>query len=488
MVATKPKKHTAPSAGTPSKPKLFGTTVQLSEVVAAGTRLEASCYAPEARNAVEIMRAAGLTLVPVYGSEGLCREAHSAFRFKRIFVKQDHGVPFFTSADIISTRQRPDKFLSNKTKKIDRLKVEHGNVLISRSGTIGNSSLAGKSLSGKAISEDVIRLIADNSTDSGYLIAFLRSSYGRRQLLGIVYGAVIQHIEPEHMSRILIPDLHPIIKTSIGSKMLEAVSKRDDANILLDDAEALLLNRLGLPPLKMLEKNLSRSPVTVIQAKELEGRLDASYHSALAMKVIEALGLTGFELVPLGDKRVCSEILAVTKFRSRVYVRNGGIPMLNSKQISQVDPIDVKHLASGAHTKDMKEISLKTNMITVSCSGTIGNVEIIPQYMNGWAANQHTLRVTASKSVNPGYIYAWLASPHGNCLLKKFSYGAVILEIDRYMLRSLPLPLLTTEEMDEVGGMVLKANSLRNKAWELERAAIKELETILEGKSAAAKS
>ena len=32
----------------------------------------------------------------------------------------------------------------------------------------------------------------------------------------------------------------------------------------------------------------------------------------------------------------------ITKFRKRVYVPKGGIPFLSSKQLFQIDPIDVK--------------------------------------------------------------------------------------------------------------------------------------------------
>jgi hypothetical protein len=43
----------------------------------------------------------------------------------------------------------------------------------------------------------------------------------------------------------------------------------------------------------------------------------------------------------------------------------------------QIDPVDVKRLAKGAHTKDLPEIALKKNMVTISRSGTIGRVQII---------------------------------------------------------------------------------------------------------------
>jgi len=149
----------------------------------------------------------------------------------------------------------------------------------------------------------------------------------------------------------------------------------------------------------------------------------------------------------------------------------------------QIDPVDIKRLAKGAHTKDLPEIALKRDMVTVSCSGTIGRVQIIPAYMEGWTANQHATRLVAANEMTPGYIYAWLSSDYGQRLLKRQSYGSVILEIDREMIGSVLIPLPSREVRNKIGDLVLRANELRNHAWRVEREAIEELENIIEGKS-----
>jgi type I restriction enzyme S subunit len=56
------------------------------------------------------------------------------------------------------------------------------------------------------------------------------------------------------------------------------------------------------------------------------------------------------QLSTLGDPEICKEVRAVTKFCKRIYVPHGGITLLGSKQLFQVDPVDVKRLAKG-HTR-----------------------------------------------------------------------------------------------------------------------------------------
>lgn len=405
----------------------LSTTIKLSEVLAAGVRLEASAFSIEAHNAVTALTNSGLPLIPLYGKEGLCQEAHNAFRFKRIYVDAEHGIPFLSSSDIISLRPRIENYLSRKyTQNLSKLLIQKWDILISCSGTVGNVSLACETLAGKALSQDAIRLRATDPDLAGFIAAFLPSRYGRPQLTQATYGSVIVHIEPEHLERVLIPDLPPIRRIEIGRLMCKAGELRDEANHLLDEADRLLHERLNLPYLKDITPRGSASFTTTIKASQLMGRLEASFHNPEAIAAEKQLAQLPVEITKIGDQRITKEVRAITKFRERTYVDKGGIPMLSSKQLFQVDPIDVKRLAKGAHTKDLPEIQLEENMIAVTRSGTIGKVQIIPKYMAAWTASEDATRILASDDINAGYLYAWLASDYGYCLITRQSYGSVI--------------------------------------------------------------
>ena len=460
------------------------TTITLSEVLNAKCRLDASSYGIDSRAAVKALKCSGLPLKTLYGKDGLCKEAHNAFRFPRIWVGKEHGVPFFSSSDIISIRPSIKGYLSKtQTKNVPKLIVKKWDVLISCSGTIGNVAIACDRLVGSALSQDSLRLRATDYETAGYVSAFLRSRYGRSQLSGSSYGSVVTHIEPDHLTRILIPDLHPIIKTDLGRKMNAAVELRDEANRLIDAADVLLHERLRLPLLSTLLEGKGETGFLSLRDSEIKMRLDGSYHNTKVQAAEKKVKSLDAEISRLDDPCVSKEILAVTKFRKRTYVESGGIPMMSSKQIFQVDPIDVKKLAKGAHQKDLKEISLKENMVVVSCSGTIGRVFIVPAYMNGWTANQHAIRITAADKFNPGYLFTWLNSDYGTCFIKRHSYGSVILEIDRWMLGSVPIPVPDVKYQNEIGDLVMKANELRDEAWRIELNAISELESIIEEKA-----
>lgn len=444
--------------------------VRLAEVAEAGLRLEASAYALEARQALAEVQACGHPVKPVLGADGLCHAAHNAFRFARVYVGPENGVPFLSSSDIIGLRPERGRYLSKKhTKRLEELKIKPWDVLVSRSGTIGNVGLASPRMSEWVLSEHVIRITAPDRDTAGYVAAFLRTDWGRAQMAGMTYGSVIQHIEPQHLTRIWLPDLPAIRRIEIGRAFVEAALKRDEANEHLDTADRRLREALHLPPLPKPKKG---PVINTIRASRWGGRLDASFHSPTARWVVEQLKRIGFECVPLGDPALTQLIRGVTKFRKRVYVSKGGIPMLSSKQLFQISPVDIKGLAKGAHGKDLDEIVLDPNMVVITRSGTVGRVQIIPGYMKGWTANDHTIRVIAPDDEMAAYLYAWLSSEYGEALITRHSYGSVILELDRFMVAEIPVPLATKHQRQAIAALVLKANRLRDEAWQLEQTAL----------------
>jgi len=452
--------------------------VRLAEVMSAGIRLEASAYALEARQAVAELQACPHPLKAVLGEAGICAKANNAFRFARMYVAPGKGVPFLSSSDIIGLRPERGNYLSLKTPRLDALKIQPWEILVSCSGTIGNVSLASPRMGEWAVSQHVIRITAPDPDTAGYVAAFLRSRWGRPQLKGMTYGSVVQHIEPHHLERVLIPDLPAIRRIAIGRAFVDATLKRDEANNKLDAADAQLRVALKLPPLPVPDKG----PVaSAIRAAAWAGRLDASFHNPTARWVEGQLQTSGLPVLPLTDERLTKAINGVTKFRKRVYVEKGGIPLLSSKQLFQVDPIEIKRLARGAHEDDLEEICLAENMIAITRSGTIGRVQIVPKYMDGWANSEHTIRAIAVDDETAGYLYAWLASDYGQALIGRYSYGSVIVEIDRFMVGEFAIPLLPDPERKAIAALVLEANCLRNEAWNLEQGALKSLRDEIVG-------
>jgi len=296
------------------------------------------------------------------------------------------------------------------------------------------------------------------------------------------YGSVISHLEPEHLRTIdvPIPDKEFINKI----KMKKIFQLRYEANDLLKNADELLHERLHLKKVIDLKpkyfypnsiRNFSLPLNKIVQ------RFDASYHLPIIQEIMSQLKKSDSELTTIGDKRVSEDIILPGRFK-RIYVDSKhGIPFLGSKEILQYYYPKLKYLSIKNHAKRIKnELTLKENMIAITCSGTVGRTILLPKYMEGWAGSQHSIRIVSSKKLNPGYLYAFLASDYGYELITRFQYGTNVDEIDDEHVSKIAIPLpKKTEIIDEIGNLVLKATKNRNEAYNLEQEGINLVENMI---------
>jgi type I restriction enzyme, S subunit len=157
----------------------------------------------------------------------------------------------------------------------------------------------------------------------------------------------------------------------------------------------------------------------------------------------------------------------------RVYVEKGfGIPFFSGRSIGELDPSDKKYLSFSQHGKQIAQLQIKENMLLVTCSGTLGNVALVPKHWDGYAMTHDIIRVVCKSPEIAAYSYAWLSSEYGKCLILKHSYGAVVQHIEDHHLATVPVPLLEEKLIEEIGQKVLLANAKRTEAFGLEQQAL----------------
>lgn len=71
---------------------------------------------------------------------------------------------------------------------------------------------------------------ARNDDNAGYIYAYLKSKIGQQILLTNSYGAVITHIEPEHLADVPIPNAPVEIKQEIHKMVIDSYALRDESN------------------------------------------------------------------------------------------------------------------------------------------------------------------------------------------------------------------------------------------------------------------
>lgn len=311
---------------------------------------------------------------------------------------------------------------------------------------------------------------------------YLKSKIGQQILLTNSYGAVITHIEPEHLADVPIPNAPVEIKQEIHKMVIDSYALRDESNKLLDEAMDLLVQELKLPPIEEIgvDDFVQDAPVEtfLVKLSQLNNRVDASYHVPIVKAIVDYLNKNAAEVTTIGDCRISRNVILPGRFK-RVYVDEGhGRIFIGGKQLGELDPTNKKYLSVTQHGERIEEqLELHENMTLITCSGTIGKVALVGKHWENWTANQHIIRVVPANNEIAGYLSVFLSSQYGYRLITRYTYGSVIDEIDATHVSQIPIPILKNAEIqDRINKLALQANQKRYEAYLLEQKALRTMD------------
>ena len=197
-------------------------------------RLDGSYHLPEVESLLRVLKAGKYPLAHL---KDLTAYIHIPPRFKRHYVDPAKGVPFVRPSDLATVRILERRYIAKWTPELPQALLKRHEVLVSRSGSIGDIGFVAQAWDGWAGSDDLARIAAKKrSSHPGYLYAFLSSVYGQGQIKREIYGGVIDHLEVEHLAKVLIPQAPLEIQKTIGEAVVRAFNLRDKANSLEEEA------------------------------------------------------------------------------------------------------------------------------------------------------------------------------------------------------------------------------------------------------------
>lgn len=170
---------------------------------------------------------------------------------------RDGVEPYYTPSAVLQERRDAAKMLDTtrmskaQAATVAAIRVRRGDIVITRSGTIGRVAIITAQFDGAIVSDDLIRVRVSDETLRLFLWAYLDSKAGQDQMLRNEYGAIQQHLEPEHVRDILvaIPKSHALVNAIADERrrMLHAKETLARAAAASDSRMANLLGFLATP-------------------------------------------------------------------------------------------------------------------------------------------------------------------------------------------------------------------------------------------------
>jgi type I restriction enzyme, S subunit len=454
-----------------------------------GRRLDCNPYmsgALEARDALKKLKVHKEPLKSL--TAGYAGGIYNGPMFRRNYVEsQEHGVPFITSGPMLLADLSTLPLLRKKdaqSSRLSYLRLQPGTTLISCSGTIGRMTYVRPDMADIWSSQDVLKVVPDESKiPPGYLYAFLSSKYGVPLVVSGTYGAIIQHIEPEHIADLPIPRLSAAVESQIHDFISQAAEKRTAATLKLQCAQQFLSASIGTPAQPGTHMTYIDRLTQVIRFSDIEKsmRLEGFFYNPTAARIDNWARSFGEQCVDLGS---IADVYDVPPFK-HIYVQSGyGIPFFTSGELFELSRTASKYL-SNTRTKNLHRYILQRDWVLLARSGQLGGIIGRPQYADsalaGAAASDHVIRLVP-KGVPGGYLFAYLYASHiGYPLLTRTMTGHSIPALWPSQLKSLPVVLTTTDKMTAISDLVLTAFEHRVEATALENQAREIVEVAIGG-------
>jgi type I restriction enzyme S subunit len=440
-----------------------------------GRRLDCNPYmsgAQEARDTLKqlkVRKDALRTLTSGYGG-GI----YNGPMFKRNYVESpEHGVPFISSGSMLLADLSTLPLLRRKdaeSSRLSYLRLRPGMMLISCSGTIGRMTYVRPDMDGIWSSQDVLKVVPNpECIPPGYLYAFLSGRYGVPLVVSGTYGAIIQHIEPEHIAELPVPRFGCGFEQEVAQVIEAAAAERVAASQHRRAAIDLFQAKIGWND---QSKPIAHAPM----ASSLLGRMDAFHYSPR----VEAgrAALASRRGVRLGD-----QVLRVFEpnrgSRLKVTDPDFGVPFLSSSSVFELSP-SAEYLVSRSLTPHLEGLLLSNCDVLLPRSGQLGGIigrAVLPLPMNvGQAGSEHLVRVRCHSPSEAAYLWAVLASEPGYWALIGTAFGSSIPSLDSALIAELTVPWLVEADREEIGMLASKAVTAQNKGSELEAAAVALLE------------
>jgi len=396
----------------------------------------------------------------------------------RWVTSPEFGVPCIGSTDILLADLSNTRLISKvQVAKTPSLLIREGMTLITRSGSVGRTAYVRKDMDGMAC-QDVIRVVPDpDRIPPGYLYAYLSSKYGVPLVVSGTYGAIIQHIEPEHIANLPVPRLPKVTESKVHELIVRAASLRSSAAHERTRALALVEGELKWEP-SASQSICSEAPSSCVQR-----RLDGFYNSAGPASGRSALA-NHPSATPLLE--LAQDVYETNRgARQKVDDPNCGVPFLSSSSVFRAEP-EADYSVSRS-TNDFERLQLQDKDLLLPRSGQVGGIigrAVLPlSTCLGWLASEHLVRVRMPNAESAHIAFAIFASQPGYWATVGTAFGSSIPSLDSELLSELRIPWFTESIRKELAVLVGTMVRALSEAVVCDQEARRLVETALEART-----
>lgn len=458
---------------TATKPEIF--TVWSDEVIAGG-RLDAKYWIPAIRELQKAIQNGkyksqklGDFITDIhYGVSTTNEYVDDGIRLLRILNLKDEGL------DLSDVVYLPEEARA----EIGRAFVHEGDMLISRSGSVGIVVVVPKEAEGFAFGSFMIRFTLNDKINKQYVAAWLNSEASRKLIEREKIGAIQGNITIETIKNFDIPIPPLSVQKEVVEKIQAAYEqkrkKEEEIKKILASIDDYVLGELGIE----IPEGGAEQVYEIWSDEVVGGRLDPFFYKPEFKKLTEQL--RKIKSVSFGEI-----IASITNgFDYRDFKEEGMTDYLRVGNIKpyEIDLTEVKKVSLKA-SEVSKSIQLQKGDLLLTRKGTFGIAVALEKDLDAIISSEIFLIRLNRKDIDVKYLEAFFNSSIGQKQFLNQKVGAIMGSLSQEAVKNILVPIPTKVKQEKIVKGVQSAYSkmraLRAQAAEILAEAQKQVEQMI---------
>lgn len=429
-------------------------------------RFDAEFYKPEYLEAEEIVK-------KFPNTKTVGELAKSIVNGVEIREYVPEGIPYLRVSDmkeVFIDIYKVSKVRTNSVVVKD-VKLEEGDLLFSRSGTLGIICVVTPEIKGSIISSHLIR-VRLNQINSFYAVTFFNCKYGLYQILRRNNGAVVPEIDQPSLRTILIPIPPLSFQQKIESLVKESYKKRKLADEKYKQAQDSLNKILGIDKLELEEEKIFEAKFGEVKQTL---RFDADYYLPKFIDALKILKQSKFELKELKElyKETIRKINPIGQPDKKfTYIEIGDVDISTGE-------IEAKEILGYQAPPNAKRLLKKGDLVISMVRPTRGAITIIPEELNN-SLGSTAFYILEIPSPFREFLFLYLKTDIGLNQLGRPVVGAMYPTLKKEYIDELIIPIIPEQSQKQISDLVKQSFSLCKESKELIEKAKKEIEEFIE--------
>jgi type I restriction enzyme S subunit len=339
-------------------------------------------------------------------------------------------VKYLRTTDITSGHLNWDTvpYCQDNPPNVEKYKIEPGDILISRAGSVGFSALIEDVPSTPAVfASYLIRYIPNSQVNPKFIARFLQSPNYWQQISDASAGIALANVNAKKLANVILP-LPPLDEQKrIAEKLDSLLARVDSCQTHLERVPQIL-------------KRFRQS----VLAAATSGRLTEDWREEndvesewATQKISEITSKVGSGATPNGGEK-SYKVSGIPLIRSMNVVFYGfkrkGLAYLDEKQAYELRGAEVK----------ARDVLLNIT------GASIGRVTLAPSDLDGARVNQHVCIIRPTETILPEFLCHYLSAPEIQRMIGAENYGVTRQALTKEQILNFEIPIPSLEEQAEI--------------------------------------